>query len=385
MPKTVIPLTATKLANLKPRQKTYRVADGAGLYINVKPSGAKFWELRLSTLGKTLYKNNLSLKEARAWRAEMREKVAKNLNLEDDIEYSYSFKKLFYDWHELWSQSVTAPYARQVKYAVEKNIFPSLGNMRVANIKPLDIVKALKSMEARGVLEYLRRTKTGIKLALDYAVSLGIIDFNPAVTVASNVFKKHTSTHLLALAPRQLPDFIRTIEIAKIKDKITVQTYFLIYFQLITMTRPVEAASVKWRDIDKGLWTIKAENMKARREQVIPLTPMLESILDFLKQVNRGEYVFQGLHTHVSSETVRMAFKRLGIHSTAHGLRALARTYLAETGMFREEVLEACLAHSVGNKTEQAYNRAIYLEERRKVLTYWSSVIENERAKTKIF
>lgn len=388
MPKKVTPLTATQVKNAKPftNGKKKRLSDGNGLFLTIEPNGVRYWELRVTNKGKTntLYNSfkDFTLQEARQWRDEMRSRAAKHLPLKENEDNV--FESVFYAWHDRWSLNVTEKYAKQVKSAVSKNVMPHLGNMFVKDIRPVDIITSLKKMEDRGTLEYLKRTKTGIKLALDFAVSRGMIDVNPALSVTPNAFKKPVTQHMRALSPDKLPYLIQQIEKAKLTDRITLQTYFLIYFQLITMSRSTEAASARWDNIKDDVWIIPSKNMKARREHRVPLPPMLLNILDFLKQINTGDYVFTGKRGHIDSETVNKAFTRLNIDSTAHGLRTLARTYLEETNKFRREALEVCLAHKVGSSVEQAYNRTDYLEERREILDYWASVIEHEKEKAQV-
>lgn len=194
MPKKVTPLTATQVKNAKPYDngKIRRIADGGGLYLTIEPSGVRYWELRLTKKGvtNTLYNSfkDFTLQEARQWRDKMRSLAAKHLPLkekEDNV-----FEAVFYAWFERWSPDKSNKYSKQVKAAVEKNVMPHLGNMFVKDIRPVDIITSLKKMEDRGTLEYLKRTKTGIKLALDFAVSRGMIDVNPALSVTPNAFKK---------------------------------------------------------------------------------------------------------------------------------------------------------------------------------------------------
>ncbi len=388
MPKTVIPLTATQVKNTRPANKVYKRADGGGLYLRVLPSGKKTWELRVTVNGvrKTLYRDaeGMTLARARAWRDETRGRALSGEPLSAPPESA--FARVFAAWHERWREEVSGKYAKQVQAAVEKNVLPVIGHIPVAQLHPVDIVESLKSMESRGVLEYLKRTKSGVKLALDFAVSRGLIDFNPAAAVTAQAFRKHSGRPMRALAPEQLPVLIGAIERAKVAGRITVATYCVLYWQLITMCRPGEAAAAEWVEIEKDLWTIPASRMKAGRPHAVPLPPPLMDMLDFLRSINRhGIYLFEGVKGPLGRETVRMALKRMDIDSTAHGLRSLARTSLSQSGKFRREALESCLAHAVGSRVERAYNRDDYLEERREILAYWPKVIETEKTKARVF
>jgi integrase len=152
---------------------------------------------------------------------------------------------------------------------------------------------------------------------------------------------------------------------------------------LHTMTRPSESAKAKWSEIDleNQLWTIPAERMKMRLEHKVPLTPQTIEILARLKPLSGDRmYLFPSYinqHKHCNVESANKALSRMGYKNklVAHGLRALASTTLNEQG-HDPDVIEAALAHTDSNKVRAAYNRAEYLERRRKLMTWWSEHIE---------
>lgn len=388
MPKTATPLTATEIKNAKSKKSLYKLQDGGGLSLWIYPSGNRVWHLRMvNEHGKREEISQpfigTTLAEARAWREQMREKRNREGTILEKPKQSVLFVDVFNQWFEKWAKGVTERHAKQLYAKVTDNAMPTLGNMEVSEIMPRHIILSLQGMEERGALSNLDRTLTGIRQALDYAVARGVVDMNAARSVTSDAFEKAEKTHFRALPPEKLPELITMIERAKADGRIKDRTYYLIYWQLLTMTRPEEAAGAQWEEIDDKarLWTIPAERMKKRRDHLIPLSAPLMEILKELEAINvRGVYLFESDKLasidHTSRESVRLAFRRLGIDSTAHGLRALARTYLEETGKFRHEALELCLAHVNGNTTERAYNRAKYLDERREILDYWASVIQ---------
>lgn len=387
MPKIVTPLTATQIKNSKPKDKLYKLSDGGGLSLWIYPTGNKNWVLSIQKDGKRKEIRkpfiSMTLAEARAWREETRTLLAKGEPIGGND--SATFAVVFEQWHKKWRDAVSEKYANQVKSAVELNVMPVLGKMPVADIRPFDIVQSLKSMEERGVLEYLKRTKTGVKMALDYAVARGLIDMNPAISVTPKAFKKHDAKNFRALSPDELPLLIEGVERGLKTGQIKPLTYYLIYWQLLTLARPGQAANAEWSEIDndKNLWIIPAEKMKKRREHIVPLTPAMLDILAHLRHINvHGKYLFEGGGNsgHASNDTVRMAMNRLNINTTAHGFRSLARTYLGETRKFSKEELSVCLAHQVGSKTDQAYDRSLYFEARKEILHFWSQAVSDIRS-----
>ena len=155
-------------------------------------------------------------------------------------------------------------------------------------------------------------------------------------------------------------------------------------WQLHTMTRPIEAVTARWEDInlDKNIWVIPADRMKMKRPHTIPLTSQSLALLNVLKPISgHREFLFpehRDPRTHANSQTANMAIKRMGFEGqlVSHGLRALASTTLNEEG-FDPDVIEAALAHIDKNEVRRAYNRAEYLERRHALMCWWSEHIEN--------
>ena len=154
-------------------------------------------------------------------------------------------------------------------------------------------------------------------------------------------------------------------------------------WQLLTLCRPSEATNAAWSEIDfeSKVWTIPEERMKTNRKHVVPLSSLAYEIIKGVHNFTGNcEFIFVGrdFKRPINRETPRIAlrrFKDLGLDTTSHGLRALARTCLEESGLWRFEVMEAALAHIEGDRVVAAYNRAEYLEERRKMLEWWGEEV----------
>lgn len=388
MPKIVLPLTNAKIQAAKPSEKMYKLADGQGLALWVYPSGNKSWKFTY-TLNDKKYTKTLgsypqfSLFDARAWREEMRDKL-KNGELEQEAQTikkekerdNFVIDTLFDIWAERWKETVSEKYGKQVHKAILDNAMPLLSGKDVREITTYDIVRSLRPMEKRGVLEYLRRTKYGLSMFFDDLVGQGIIPFNPVSAIGKKVFKPHQSKHFDALKPEQLPDLIKFLETGNIE----FFTRLSIYALLFTMTRVSECVGMKWSEIDEenDVWRIPADRMKKRREHVVPLSKGMKWVLEQAREANiHHVYVFEGrdFKSHLHQETPRIALRRSGLNTTAHGLRSLARTYLGEHTKFSHDALELLLAHLIGDKTERAYNRVQLLDERREALEWWSNEI----------
>ena len=390
MSKKIIGLTDTKIRNAKSTDKLYKLRDGDGLILCVNPSGSKSWRIEYRrptddkrdsiTIGKYPM---ISLADAR----QKKEKILSLIAHGEDPKIKLQEKNqvitlncLFPEWYSRWSLDVTPKYALQVKRALEANIFNLLGKKDISIILPKDIVNALSSMENRGVLEYLKRTKGALKQMFDFAVERGLCSYNPVTSIGGKAFKKPEKRHFAALKPEQLGELLNAIKNSSMANA----TKNCILLQLSTLCRPAEASNMIWNEIDfeNKLWTIPAERMKAKREHVVPLSEFSQKIIQEMKLFSdNNKYVFTGNipNKPLNRETPRVAlreFKEIGLDTTSHGLRALARTYLEKSGQWRKEVMEAALAHKESDNTVAAYNRHDYLSERQEMLEWWGNEIK---------
>ncbi len=183
--------------------------------------------------------------------------------------------------------------------------------------------------------------------------------------------------------PALHPDELKELMVAIANASIKRTTRCLIEWQLHMMTRPVEAATTRWADIDfeKNIWTIPAERMKKHRPHTVPLTDQALAILEAIPPYSgHREYVFpadRNPRTHRNSQTAKMALKRMGFEGRliSHGMRSMASTTLNEHG-WEPELIEVALAYVDKDEVRSAYNRADYIERRRPMMAWWSEHIQ---------
>lgn len=388
------PLTNTEVKQAKPKDKVYKLSDGKGLQLRVKPNGNKSWLLdyvkphtgKRTSLGLGGYPE-VSLADARKLRASARELIAKEI---DPKEYKDKLKRiekekhantLFHvasNWYEIKKTEIKADTAKDLWRSLEIHIFPTLGKYPISKITAPIVIDELKPLVAKGTLETVKRLSQRLNEVMTYAVNTGLIHANPLTGIRA-AFKKPTKQNMPTLSPEQLPEFLKTLQYTSIK----LVTRCLIEWQLHTMARPSEAAGAKWSEIeeDKKLWIIPAERMKKNREHIVPLSQQTIEILQRIKPISgHREYIFpadRDPRKHVNEQTANAAIKRMGYQGklVAHGLRALASTTLNEQG-FDADVIEAALAHIDKNEVRRAYNRADYIERRRVMMAWWSEHIE---------
>ncbi|ULJ59772.1 tyrosine-type recombinase/integrase [Wielerella bovis] len=388
MPKIVTPLTLGQVKSARPKDKIYKLSDGGGLSLWVLPSGGKSWRMtyirpdkKTDTLVLGLYPE-FSLADARQWRDEIRAKLARGIDPKAgiaDFGAKYRFENRLAEWYERWKldggklgDGKNEKYATQVLAALELNVLPEFRGRDVRQITTAEIVACLRKMEERGVLEYLKRVKSSLGLMFDYLVADGTIAANPVRIIGRQVFKKPRERHFDALTPNQLPLLIERLENTK---GVSERARLLIYWQLLSMVRPNEAAEVPLSEIDleQKIWEIPLTRMKTR-PHIVPLSSALVQIYHEAMAMNaRGVYLFEGLGGKpMNVETARINLRqKMKLPTTGHGLRTLATTYLREVHKIPKDIRDLLLSHHEESKTDRAYDRAEFLDERREVLELW--------------
>ena len=273
--KKVAPLTSTQVKQAKPKNKEYSLSDGDGLSMRIKPNGSKSWIFNYSR-PYTKKRANLSfgkypavsLANARVKRGEARELLAQNIDPQvhkaeqeqakrETIENNFGI--MAEKWLELKRQQVKPETANASYRALEKHILPQLEHMPLEDIKPKHIIQILDPVRAKGNLETVKRLCRIINEVMRLAVASGQIEVNYLVDV-TKMFPAPQRKNMASISPDRLPELMAAIN----RANITLTTRCLLEWQLHTMTRPNEAATVEWKhiDFDNALWEIPADIMK---------------------------------------------------------------------------------------------------------------------------
>ncbi|HFZ8599394.1 TPA: integrase domain-containing protein, partial [Salmonella enterica subsp. diarizonae serovar 61:l,v:z35] len=385
MPKVATKLTDTEIKKAKPTEKEFTLWDGDGLFLRIKPSGKKIWHLGYTVpLTKKRAKMSLgfypylTLAQARALRDEYLSLLAQGIDPQSHNEQKaqalkdateHTFQTVAKKWldEKIKTSGISQDHAKDIWRSLERNIFPTLGDIPIKEIRPKMLKQHLDPIEQRGVLETLRRIISRLNEIFRYAATEELIEFNPADNLTQR-FSKPKKQNMPALPPSELPRFIVALANASIR----LETRLLIEWQLLTWVRPGEAVRARWTDIDEEnrFWNIPAEFMKMKRPHKVPLSKEAMRILESMKPISgHREWVFPSIKaplSHMHEQTANAAIIRMGFGGelVAHGMRSIARTAAEESSKFRTEVLEAALAHSKKDEIIAAYNRAEYLTER---------------------
>lgn len=407
MARIVKSLTNTQIDKARPLEKQYHLADGGGLYLLVKPTGVKTWQFNYCkpTTKKRTYisLNNypdLSLAQARAIRQRFKSLLAQNIDpqihQQQEAEKKHAtenntFSKIGIAWFEDRKSraNFSEKTASDTWRMIERHILPHFGNLPITQITALMAINAFKPLQARGTLETLKRAIQKMNEIMMYALHRGIIETNPIANIGRE-FDNPTVTHMKAIKPEDLGEFLTSLA----NSNITKITRLLIQWQLLTMTRPAEAATARYEDINEKekIWTIYIQKgLKTSdegREHKITLSRQALAVLREIKTLSGGKrYLFPSIKnpaTHINTQTANAAIKRMGYHGklVAHGMRAIASTVLNEArtpeGLrrFDKDLIEVALSHVNNDDVRMAYLRAEYLPHRFDMLQWWGDYVE---------
>lgn len=385
-------LTDAQVRRIKPLEKKKRYSDEKGLYLEVTPSGGRFWRLkyrfngRESTLTIGSYPET-SLAQARRTRDEARVQLYKNIDPNavknsrlQDADENKLFKVLAMEWMEDRKAVIKeATYLRDLS-VFEKDIFPALGNMLIDQIKGKDVLACAKKIEARGAQEMAKRSIPLTGRIFRFAIRKGLIENDPTPHL-HEALKPRKVKHMARLDISEFPPFLERM------DRYHGNPVIKTALQLMTLTfvRTAELRLMEWSEIDfeNKLWRIPAEKMKMALPHLVPLsTQAIELLKNVLPLTGRKQYVFYNHSTAkpMSSNAILCVIRTMGYNGkmTGHGFRGLASTTLHEQG-YMHDAIEIQLAHRVGNAVSQAYNHAQHLEYRTKMMQDWSDFIDGLR------
>lgn len=388
-------LTALQCTQAKPKEKPYKLTDGAGLYLEVMPNGSKFWRHQYSYLGKRPRISlgtypEMSLSEARDKHTENRKLLKEGENpaihrrrekLRKHLAAGDTFEKIAREWHELNNSGWKPAHAADVLQRFEKDVFPEIGRFPISEIYPPDVLATVKKIEKRGAGELARRALQNIGRVYRYAIATSRAQTDPTYGL-KEAMKPLQKTNYSALEFEELPDFILALRSNNIRffPHSMIATELL----LLTFVRTGELIGAKWEEIDleNARWTIPAERMKMARAHIVPLSRQAIKLLQQLQELSHGRpYVFPHFsdpRKHMSNGTILKVIKTLGYKdkTTGHGFRALAMSSIKEQLNYRHEVVDRQLAHVPSNKIDRAYDRAKFLSERTIMMQEWADLID---------
>ena len=374
--------------------------DGGGLYIEIVPSGSKWWRLKYRYGGKEKRLSlgtfpDTGLKAARDARDSARKQLAAGVDPSADrkaekeiarVAALSTLERAARAWlahrSEAWKPGTLA----MITASLENDVFPSLGSRPLAEIQPRDIRDAVQTIEARGAGETAGRVFQRLRAIFRYAVAHDLIAVDPTYPLKpSEIFKPRKprkTRHRASLSERDVPAFLRKLDAYEGEPA----TKWALVLLMLTAVRPGELRGAWWDEVDEraSLWRIPASRMKMDAEHAVPLSKQALRTLATMRRLSGDSaLVFPSPFypgKPLSDGTLNSALARLGYKgiATAHGFRTLFST-CANEGGWNSDVIEKQLAHEERDEVRGAYNRAQWIADRTKLMQWWADRLDKLR------
>lgn len=385
------------------RDKAYKLADGGGLYLEVLPSGTKSFRMKMRVDGKEkrlvfgTYPR-ITLSEARALTLQAKAKLSMGIDPSQEkqeiiqankqkrqvmeLAEGETLEAIAREWFDRFKNEWVDGHASKIIRRMERDLFPILGKRGIDKIKPIDLLAALRKVEARGALETAHRLLQNCGQVWRYATATGRVERDITGDLRG-ALPPARQTHLGAVTePREIGALLRNIdeyigsEVVRMALRIAPHVF----------VRPGELRQAQRLEFDlkNKLWTIPAGRMKAKRPHVVPLSTQVSDMLTDLFNSHSSAYLFPSPRAStrcLSDVALLAALRRMGYtkeEMTAHGFRALASTNLEQLG-YDSRLIEIQLAHADQDSTRAAYKRETHLlrlDERREMMQKWSNYLD---------
>jgi integrase len=397
-----MPLTDAACRNATPREKSYRLADGGGMYLEVSPAGGKYWRLKYRFGGKEkrlalgVYPD-VPLAAARKKRDDAREKLAAGTDPGEakkadqraaKLAADNSFEAVAREWLEERKSVVEEAQHIKTLARLVNDVFPWIGNRPITQIDAPEILAVLKRIDSRGARFSAHRVRSEISRVFRYAIKEGKAKSDPAKDLIGAI-PPAVETHFAAITePAKVGEMLRAFD----GFSGTFPVLCALRLAPLLFVRPGELRKAEWAQIDleRAEWRYRVS--KTKTDHLVPLASQAVAILRELHALTgNGKYVFPGARTAerpMSEAAVNAALRRLGYDTrteiTGHGFRAMARTILHEELHQKPEVIEHQLAHTVPDALGAAYNRTKFIKERRAMMQKWADYLDQLKAGAKV-
>ena len=391
-----MPLTALKVRQAKPKDRPYKLFDERGLFLLVNPNGSKLWRFKYHYCQKEKQLSfgpytDVSLAQAREARADARRQLVEGTDpstarkaRKAAVEVGVTtFEMVAREWLADMSLKWARSHYTKVARRLEREIFPSIGHLPIADIGPRDLLSPLRAIVDRGNRETARRVKQICGQVFRYAVATGLADRDITPDLIGALPPPVTRHHPSITDRGEIGGLLRAIDgySGSPITKLALQLAPLVF------VRPGELRGAEWSEvsIDLAEWRIKAERMKMRTAHIVPLSNQATQLLKELRMLSgKSRYLLPSIRTIdrcMSENTLNAALRRLGYASgemTAHGFRSMASTLLNESGWNRDAI-ERQLAHAERDSIRAAYNYAEHLPLRREMMQAWADYLDKLR------
>jgi len=400
-------LNARQVETAKPKEKTYKMADGGGLYLEVSAKGSKYWRMKYRRPSDKKEDRlafgvwpTVTLAEARAKRDEAKRLLRQGIDpkaeqkeTEAENAGAYTFETIAREWHasnKRWSDDHRS---RVLRY-LELYIFPFIGSSDIRQLRTSNLLAPIKKVDSSGKHDVSQRLQQRVTAIMRYAVQNDYIESNPAIDMAG-ALSSTKARHYPALPFGRIPELLERLRAYRGR----AITRIAVELSLLTFVRSSELRFARWDEFDfgKACWRIPARReeidgvryshrgMKMKEDHIVPLSRQALDLIEQLKQLSGDNpRLFPGDHDSkkvMSENTVNNALRAMGYDTKTevcgHGFRTMARGALGESGLWSEDAIERQMSHSERNSVRAAYiHTSEHLDERRLMIQWWADFLD---------
>ncbi len=387
--------TDIEARHAKPKEKMYRISIGNGFCFQVNPDGSKYWRLRYRYGGKEQMISIgvyplVTLERARHEAETARRLLLDGINPTESrrqkkFDLRLSVARTFGDAANKWFDHNAIRWKKatqdKVRQYLDKDLLPILGHRSLALITPPELAEVVGRIEARKALNVAKKVRQWLDAIFSFAIAKGLAKSNPAENISSVAIPQPQVKNHPHLKPAELPGFLKALD--AYDGSIIVK--HCAELSLWTANRPGVTRTLRWTELDlkTGLWSIEKgrEGMKRGYQHITPLPTQAIAMLKKLQKITgKYEYVFVGRNDWrkpISDGAVGVMLRSMGYggKQTAHGFRHLISTALNEKE-YEADWVEKQLAHGDPDVIRGTYNKATYLDQRKKMMQDWADHLD---------
>lgn len=390
-----MPLTDTAIKNAKPQNKSYKLADEKSMYLLVNPNGSKYFRLKYRFAGKEkllpigVYPDT-TLKMAREDRDNARALLAKGIDpmldrkIKKIANTENCFKAIALEWYGKHLASKSENYKNRVINMLERDLFPWLGDRVISEIKPSELLIALRRIESRSIQTAHKALQTcGQIFRYAVATDRAELDITPSLKGALSPIN---GGHFAAITePLEAAKLLRAID--NYSGSFVVKS--ALQLAPLVFVRPSELYHAEWEHINLETKEWRYLVTKTNTQHIVPLsTQAIEILTNLYPLTGKGRFVFPNERTPngsraISDMALLVALRSMGFSKevmTIHGFRAMARTMIEERLKIEYKFFEHQLAHAVRDANGRAYNRTTHLDDRHNMMQTWADYLDSLKA-----
>ena len=406
-------LTDPQVRNAQPQDASYKLRDGHGLHLLIKPNGSKLWQGRYefgpdkkeglmsygaypeTTISKARAAHDQTRKDLAAGLDPMQAKKDRQQKAKEEARRAQvaatvinPFRKIAMDYFDHWKKGKSSKYVDDQVVRLGRDILPPLGDLEIASITPPQISALALEMEKLGP-SVVRLNLAFISQIFRHAILREICTQNPSAAFRPrDILQPVVHENYPRVSQNDLPGLLKEMDSYKGRNPSV-----MLYMRMLSLvfTRPTELLEAQWPEIDfrAARWDIPKERMKApegkRTPHIVPLsTQALATLTELWKLRKDDKWVFPSHFEaveHITLSSLTCAFRVMGYRRemTSHGFRGVASTWLYEQGIYESDWIEAQLHHTQKDKVKGAYNWAQYLPHRKKMMQDWADHLDKLR------